>query len=114
MRITSIIDRYKLPSKAERQETNANLLVQVHNRVSQSQPIFMCLPAFPFKSANKVYKALGFLPDKAEELALARLHNMCKRIEEIYEPGAPDVVFPYQGFNIDPEPILREKGAWPQ
>lgn len=33
---------------------------------------------------------------------------------EIYKPGAPDVVFPYQGFNIDPEPILREKGAWPQ
>lgn len=33
---------------------------------------------------------------------------------EIYRPGAPDVVFPYQGYNIDPEPILREKGAWPQ
>ena len=33
---------------------------------------------------------------------------------EIYKPGAPDVVFPYQGFNIDPEPILREKGAWPR
>ncbi|MFC4904893.1 transglycosylase SLT domain-containing protein [Kocuria oceani] len=32
---------------------------------------------------------------------------------EIYKPNAPDVVFPYQGFNIDPEPILREKGAWP-
>ena len=48
----------------------------------------MCLPAFPFKSANKVYKAFGFLPDKAEEIALARLHAMCKRIEEIYAPGA--------------------------
>jgi murein DD-endopeptidase MepM/ murein hydrolase activator NlpD len=33
---------------------------------------------------------------------------------EIYRPDAPDVVFPYQGYNIDPEPILREKGAWPQ
>jgi murein DD-endopeptidase MepM/ murein hydrolase activator NlpD len=33
---------------------------------------------------------------------------------EIYAPGAPDLVFPYEGFNVDPEPILREKGAWPQ
>ena len=33
---------------------------------------------------------------------------------EIYQPGAPDVVFPYEGFNIDPEPILRQKGAWPK
>ena len=31
---------------------------------------------------------------------------------EIYKPSAPDVVFPYEGYNIDPEPILREKGAW--
>jgi hypothetical protein len=50
--------------------------------------IDMCLPAFPFKSANKVYKVFGFLPDKAEEIALARLHDMCRRIEEIYGPGA--------------------------
>ncbi|MFI7482420.1 transglycosylase SLT domain-containing protein [Kocuria sp. M1R5S2] len=32
---------------------------------------------------------------------------------EIYKPEAPDLVFPYQGHNLDPEPILKEKGAWP-
>lgn len=63
-----------------------NGFVQAENRIE------MALPAFPFKSANKVYKALGFLPDKAEELALARLHNMCKRIAEFYEPGANVVI----------------------
>ncbi|KAE8840893.1 hypothetical protein PTNB85_04292 [Pyrenophora teres f. teres] len=47
-----------------------------------------CLPAFPFKSANTVYKVLGSLPDKAEELALDRLNSMCARIKEIYRPGA--------------------------
>lgn len=47
-----------------------------------------CLPAFPFKSANKVYKVLGHLPDKAEELALDRLNTICKRIQLIYAPGA--------------------------
>ncbi|KAL6149993.1 hypothetical protein ACJQWK_02455 [Exserohilum turcicum] len=60
--------------------------------VGAGAKIDMALPAFPFKSANKVYKALDFLPDKAEELALDRLHNMCSRIEEIYEPGAKVVI----------------------
>lgn len=32
---------------------------------------------------------------------------------EIYKPDAPEIVYPYQGWNLDPEPILKEKGAWP-
>ncbi len=48
----------------------------------------MCLPAFPFKSANKVDKVFGILPDKAEELALERLNIMCTRIGLVYPPGA--------------------------
>ena len=48
----------------------------------------MCLPAFPFKSANKVDKVFGILPDKAEQLALERLHTMCLRIGDVYPPGA--------------------------
>lgn len=48
----------------------------------------MCLPAFPFKSANKVDKVFGILPDKAEELALERLNTMCIRIRDVYPPGA--------------------------
>ncbi|KAL9583897.1 MAG: hypothetical protein Q9212_002444 [Teloschistes hypoglaucus] len=48
----------------------------------------MCLPAFPFKSANKVEKVFGVLPDKSEELALERLNSMCKRIKDVYPPGA--------------------------
>ena len=56
--------------------------------VTAGLPVKMCLPAFPFKSANKIYKVLGDLPDKAEELSLDRLNNMCIRIKEIYSPGA--------------------------
>ena len=33
---------------------------------------------------------------------------------EIYQPQAPELAYPYEGWNLDPEPILREKGAWPQ
>lgn len=56
--------------------------------VSSGVRVDACLPAFPFKSANKVYKVLGILPDKAEELALERLHGMCARIKTVYPPGA--------------------------
>ena len=56
--------------------------------VTVGSQIEMCLPAFPFKSANKVDKVFGILPDKAEELALERLNIMCQRIEDIYPPGA--------------------------
>ncbi|WDF35183.1 transglycosylase SLT domain-containing protein (plasmid) [Arthrobacter agilis] len=33
---------------------------------------------------------------------------------EIYSPEAPDKSYPYNNFNIDPEPILKEKGARPE
>ena len=56
--------------------------------VVEGRQVEMCLPAFPFKSANKVYKVFGILPDKAEELALERLNTMCIRIGNVYPPGA--------------------------
>ena len=56
--------------------------------IAAGKRVEMCLPAFPFKSANKVYKVFGILPDKAEELAMERLNTMCIRIAQIYGPGA--------------------------
>ncbi|KUM56496.1 hypothetical protein ACN42_g10719 [Penicillium freii] len=60
--------------------------------VSEGACVQACLPAFPFKSANKVYKVLGSLPDKAEELALERLNTLCRRVRGIYPPGASIVI----------------------
>lgn len=65
-----------------------NFLSIIEHFVTAETQVRMCLPAFPFKSANKVEKVFGILPDKAEELALERLDSMCKRIEEVYPPGA--------------------------
>lgn len=56
--------------------------------VIEGTQVEMCLPAFPFKSANKIEKVFGTLPDKAEELALERLNTMCIRIKDAYPPGA--------------------------
>ena len=33
---------------------------------------------------------------------------------EIFKPDSPSPPQPYNGSNIDPEPILKEKGAWPE
>ncbi|RAH49993.1 isocyanide synthase family protein [Aspergillus brunneoviolaceus CBS 621.78] len=47
----------------------------------------MCLPAFPCKSSN-LNKVGGVGPDRGEELALRRLHEVLGRMQEIYVPGA--------------------------
>lgn len=95
-RILEIIFDYalnKFDDCRDRLEAGRPRFIEVLNAfVKAGARVDMALPAFPFKSANKVYKALGFLPDKAEELALERLHNMCRRIQEIYEPGAQVVI----------------------
>ncbi|KAI0520766.1 transferase family protein [Xylaria bambusicola] len=65
-----------------------NFVPVVRRFVAAGERVEACLPAFPFKSANKAYKVLGKLPDKAEELALDRLNSICRRIQDIYPPGA--------------------------
>jgi pyoverdine/dityrosine biosynthesis protein Dit1 len=67
-------------------------LAVIDQFVMAKKQVQMCLPAFPFKSANKQYKVLGILPDKAEELAIERLNTMCLRIGEVYAPGAKLVI----------------------
>jgi pyoverdine/dityrosine biosynthesis protein Dit1 len=91
-RILDIIFEYalnKFDDSKERLERGAeNFLSVIGEFVATESRVETCLPAFPFKSANKVYKVLSSLPDKAEELALGRLNTMCARIQEVYSPGA--------------------------
>jgi len=91
-RILDIVFLYALNKFSDTQERlvagRPRFLSVISAFVAAGRPVKMCLPAFPFKSANKVYKVLGSLPDKAEELALARLNTMCSRIQDLYAPGA--------------------------
>ncbi|TLD30090.1 Palmitoyltransferase [Venturia nashicola] len=96
----------------DRLEAGRPRFISVLNKfVRVGQRVDMCLPAFPFKSANKVYKAFGVLPDKAEEIALARLHNMCQRIEEIYPPGAR-VVLISDGLVYNDLLCISDRDTW--
>ena len=91
-RILDIVLQYSLNKFDSTTELHSagrpKFLAIISRFVRERQKVVMCLPAFPFKSANKVEKVLGTLPDKAEELALARLNCMCATIGDFYEPGA--------------------------
>lgn len=91
-KILDIVLLYALNKFSDTQERldagRPRFLMTIERFVAAGRPVKMCLPAFPFKSANKVYKVLGSLPDKAEELALTRLNTMCARIQEVYTTGA--------------------------
>ncbi|KAK8109618.1 transferase family protein [Apiospora kogelbergensis] len=79
----------KLPGAQDRWELGRpDFLSTIARFVRQGKTVQMCLPAFPFKSVNKVEKVLGTFPDKAEELSLRRLNDICMSIGKIYPPGA--------------------------
>ena len=90
-RIMSIIQGY---GQNESNEQNVSWLGAVkfgpivRKHIEANEVIPFVLPAFPWKSVNKVEKVLGPLPDLGEELALGRLNNLVEDVKEIYEPGA--------------------------
>jgi ATP-binding cassette subfamily G (WHITE) protein 2 (PDR) len=90
--ILDIIFEYSLHkfdnTMSQLQAGRPKFLSVIQRFVAADTKVDMCLPAFPFKSANKQYKVFGLLPDKAEELALTRLESICQRIDAIYPPGA--------------------------
>ncbi|KAF5236166.1 hypothetical protein FAUST_6702 [Fusarium austroamericanum] len=91
-RILDVILEYSLNKFESTSELHSKgrpkFLAVISRFVREQQKVAMCLPAFPFKSANKVEKVLGNLPDKAEEVSLARLNTMCAKIGQFYGPGA--------------------------
>jgi hypothetical protein len=90
-RILDILDEYCLPvTSGQRQPLRCveKFVGQVERFIIADEPIHMILPAFPFKSANKVTKVLGPLPDKGEEEALRLLNGLCEEIRQIYSAGA--------------------------
>lgn len=61
---------------------------RVRKHVDAGIPVDLVLPAFPWKSVNKVEKVVGAIPDLGEEMGLGRLQNLCDDIGAIYAPGA--------------------------
>ena len=90
-RIMAIIQGY---GQNEENEANVSWLGRVkfepivRSHVDKGVSIPFVLPAFPWKSVNKVEKVIGAVPDIGEEFGLGRLNNLCEDIKDVYEPGA--------------------------
>ena len=87
-------------------------LAVVEECVEGSKPVRMILPAFPWKSVNKVDKVTGALPDFGEQLAMSHLNGLCESIAEVYEHGAEltiasdGLVYNGKGFVSRPMPRM--------
>ncbi|KAK3389571.1 putative pyoverdine/dityrosine biosynthesis protein [Podospora didyma] len=90
--ILGIISRYRLKrsdtSSGKYHLAGLKFVALIYDQIKSSQPVRMCLPAFPFKSPNTQSKVLGRLPDMAEEFALAHINGLCAAIGDIYPAGA--------------------------
>lgn len=87
-RITALFQSYhytkdKISNSNTYLTRHANILCNIQ----KGKTIHVVLPAFPFKSPNRVDKVLGSFPDLGEKLALARLEGLCLAIEGIYSGG---------------------------
>jgi pyoverdine/dityrosine biosynthesis protein Dit1 len=91
-KILSIIQKYRteVPEGIESRidEGNLKFLSIIYSQIKAKEPIRLILPAFPFKSPNRINKTLGHLPDKGEHVSLAHLNALCSAIADIYDFGA--------------------------
>lgn len=117
--ILDIIHRYgqNLPSNDGNNDGTVTWLgkslfmERVKTQITENKAIRMILPAFPWKSVNKVDKVTGSLPDLGEELALHRLNQMCEDIKEVYPLGG-QVVIATDGLLFDDVVGITDEETW--
>ncbi|GMF62853.1 unnamed protein product [Phytophthora fragariaefolia] len=85
--------RFDAPTDIFESKGKRFLEATVKRFVDRKEPITVVLPGFPTKTPNHGGKVLGPLPDRAEELALARLEKFCTSIEEVYPVGCKVTIF---------------------
>lgn len=83
--------------------------------IEEGEPAFK----FGFCHLNHYDVAVGDVLERGDIVGIegntAGLGQVATHLHfEIYSPESPDAAYPYNTFNIDPEPILKEKGAWVQ
>ncbi|PYI04654.1 pyoverdine/dityrosine biosynthesis family protein, partial [Aspergillus sclerotiicarbonarius CBS 121057] len=78
---------FQPPNSQWQSRGRVQMLEMISFFTARQLPILMCLPAFPCKSSNPD-KVGCHTPDRGEELALRRLHQVLHQMQGIYEPGA--------------------------
>ncbi|KAE9158740.1 hypothetical protein PF004_g31780, partial [Phytophthora fragariae] len=85
--------RFDAPTNVFESKGKRFLEATIARFVDRNEPITVVLPGFPTKTPNHGGKVLGPLPDRAEELALARLEKLCASVEEVYPVGCKVTIF---------------------
>lgn len=67
------------------------IMQKIEAQMVQRKTLQFLLPAFPAKSPSPL-KTAGHHPDLGEVLALNNLNEMCKKITNLYEPGAEVII----------------------
>lgn len=67
------------------------IMKKLEAQMLQKKTLLFLLPAFPAKSPSPK-KTAGHHPDLGEVLALNNLNEMCKKISNLYEPGAEVII----------------------
>lgn len=67
------------------------IMQKIEAQMVQKKTLQFLLPAFPAKSPSRK-KTAGYHPDLGEVLALNNLNEMCKKISNLYEPGAEVII----------------------
>ncbi|OJD28971.1 pyoverdine dityrosine biosynthesis [Diplodia corticola] len=118
--ILDIIQRYGqhlAPKDGDDQEASSGWLGKsmfmgkVLEQLSKHQAIRMILPAFPWKSINQTDKVTGKLPDLGEELALARLNQLCEDIKAVYPLGG-QIHIATDGLLFDDVVGIPDEDTW--
>ncbi|KAL1304351.1 hypothetical protein AAFC00_000749 [Neodothiora populina] len=93
-RVFGILKSYSPATVIKRspKASSFRLKTSIKRVVQDKKHLHFILPAFPFKSPNRIDKVLGALPDKGEELALARLDGLCSQIREVYPDTTLSIV----------------------
>ncbi len=67
------------------------IMKKIAAHMNEKKTLQFLLPAFPAKSPS-LEKTAGVHPDLGEVLALSALNELCKKITEVYEPGAEVII----------------------
>ncbi|EFQ36191.1 pyoverdine/dityrosine biosynthesis protein [Colletotrichum graminicola M1.001] len=88
--VLEVFGRHIIPEGHENHEWLGRKIFhpRVEEYVKKKESVKMIIPAFPWKSINRTDKVTGALPDLGEELALARLNDLCVEIGKVYTHGA--------------------------
>ncbi|KAK1570248.1 pyoverdine/dityrosine biosynthesis protein [Colletotrichum navitas] len=88
--VLEVFGRHIIPEGQENHEWLGRKMFhpRVEEYIKKNESVKMIIPAFPWKSINRTDKVTGALPDLGEELALARLNDLCVEIGKVYTHGA--------------------------